>query len=182
MLDVAPLENMEEDYLFLFLLLEEEFNEDFSWEFLIFFFLKNLEILNFFEELKNSEILNFFFWRNWKFWLMIFFESDLRSTSPMYLSAIFCIYFFGSCCMFGLFIIGGDTLTIYVSCFTLFTDLYLWGYSWYMSLFLCFVKSRSYFVLLVFSTHAFMHLLSVLGIYRLIQSCCCLHLQLIDSS
>ena len=32
------------------------------------------------------------------------------------------------------------------------------------------------------STHVFMRLLSVSGIYRLIQSCCCLHLQLIDSS
>ena len=55
----------------------------------------------------------------------------------------------------------------------------------YMSFILCFVKSRIYFVLLVFSTHAFiclLSLLSVLGIYRLIQSCCCLHLQLIDSS
>ena len=49
-------------------------------------------------------------------------------------------------------------------------------------LFYVFVKSRSYFVLLVFSTHEFMHLLSVSGTYRLIQSCCCLHLQLIDSS
>ena len=45
-----------------------------------------------------------------------------------------------------------------------------------------YVKSRIYFVLHVFSTHVCMHLLSVLGIYRLIQSCCCLHLQLIDSS
>ena len=49
-------------------------------------------------------------------------------------------------------------------------------------LFYVFVKSRSYFVLLVFSTHAFMCLLSVLGIYRLIQSCCCLHQQQIDGS
>ena len=39
-----------------------------------------------------------------------------------------------------------------------------------MSFSLCFVKSRIYFGLLVFSTHAFMCLLSVLGIYRLIQS------------
>ena len=44
-----------------------------------------------------------------------------------------------------------------------------------------YVKSRIYFVLLVFSTYAFMCLLSVTGIYRLIQSCCCLQLQLIDS-
>ena len=45
----------------------------------------------------------------------------------------------------------------------------LWGYSWYMFFILCFVKSRIYFDLLVFSTHAFMCLLSVSGIYRLIQ-------------
>ena len=45
---------------------------------------------------------------------------------------------------------------------------------------LCEIKS--YFILLVFSTHAFMCLLSVTGIYRLIQLCCCLHLQLIDGS
>ena len=47
---------------------------------------------------------------------------------------------------------------------------------------LCYVKSKSYFVLLVFSKYAFMHLLSVSGIYKLIRSCCYLHLQLIDSS
>ena len=44
-----------------------------------------------------------------------------------------------------------------------------------------YVKSRIYFILLVFSTHVFMCLLSVTGICKLIQSCCCLHLQLIDS-
>ena len=47
---------------------------------------------------------------------------------------------------------------------------------------LCYVKSRIYFVLLLFSTHGFMCLLSVSGIYRLIQSCCYLYLQLIDGS
>ena len=47
---------------------------------------------------------------------------------------------------------------------------------------LCHVKSRSYFILLVFSTHAFMCLLSVTEIYRLIQSCYYLNLQLIDGS
>ena len=58
------------------------------------------------------------------------------------------------------------------SCFTydtLVIDLYyevIHG----ICLILCFVKSRIYFVLLVFSTHPFMCLLSVLGIYRLIQS------------
>ena len=44
------------------------------------------------------------------------------------------------------------------------------------------MKSRIYFFLLVFSIHAFMCLLSVSGIYRLIPSFCCLHLQVIDSS
>ena len=48
--------------------------------------------------------------------------------------------------------------------------------------FLCYVKSRSFFILLVFSTHAFMCLLSVTGIYKLIQSCYCLHLKLINGS
>ena len=47
---------------------------------------------------------------------------------------------------------------------------------------LSYVKSRIYFVLLVFFTHAFKYLLSVTEIYKLIRSCCCLHLQLIDSS
>ena len=69
-----------------------------------------------------------------------------------------------------------------VSCFTyatLVVDLYyevIHG----ICLILCFVKSRIYIV--VFSTHVFMCLLSVSRIYRLIQSCYCLHLQLIDSS
>ena len=47
---------------------------------------------------------------------------------------------------------------------------------------LCYVKSRIYFVLFVFSTHAFMRLLTISGIYRLIQLCYCLHLQLIYGS
>ena len=51
-----------------------------------------------------------------------------------------------------------------------------------MSFIFCFVKSRIYLFLLVFFTHAFMCLLSVSGIYRFIQLCCCLHWQLIDSS
>ena len=84
---------------------------------------------------------------------------------------------------YGLYILGGDTM-VFVSfivycftCDTLVIDLYykvIHG----ICLILCFVKSRIYFVLLIFSTHAFMCLLSVSEIYRLI----CLHLQLIDSS
>ena len=45
----------------------------------------------------------------------------------------------------------------------------LWGYSWYMSYFM-FCEIKNLFVLLLFSTHAFMCLLSVSGIYRLIMS------------
>ena len=82
--------------------------------------------------------------------------------------------------IYGLYMLGGDTMfyvSFIISCFTydtLVIDLYyevIHG----ICLILCFVKSRIYFVLLVFSTHAFMCLLSVSGIYRLIQSCYCLH-------
>ena len=84
----------------------------------------------------------------------------------------------------------GDTLfyifiSIIVSCFTCATltiDLYYEVIHDICLLFFCFVKSRIYFILLVFSTHTFMCLLSVSGIYRFIQSYCCLHWQLIDSS
>ena len=58
-LDVVSLENMEEDHSFLFL--KKNLMKIF------FFFLKNLEILNF------CFMIFFFFWRNWKFWLIIFF-------------------------------------------------------------------------------------------------------------
>ena len=71
--------------------------------------------------------------------------------------------------------LGGNTIfyvSFIVSCFiydTLVVDLYyevIHG----ICLILCFVKSRIYFVLLLFSTHAFTCLLSVSGIYRLIHS------------
>ena len=54
-LDVAPLENMEEDHSFLFL----------KKNLMKIFFL-NFENLNFSKELK---ILNFFFWKFWKSWI-----------------------------------------------------------------------------------------------------------------
>ena len=60
---------------------EEEFNEDFffwiwktwifrrKWKFWFFFFLKNLEILNFFKELKILiGFFFFFFWKIKKYW------------------------------------------------------------------------------------------------------------------
>ena len=46
---------------------------------------------------------------------------------------------------------------------------------------LLYVMSNQEFILFyLYFSHVFMCLLSVSGIYRLIQSCCCLHLQLID--
>ena len=59
-----------------------------------------------------------------------------------------------------------------VSCFTYVTFVINLYYEVIhgICIILCFVKSRIYFVLLVFSTHAFICLLSVSGIYRLIQS------------
>ena len=66
---------------------------------------------------------------------------------------------------YGLYMLGGDIMFfISVSCFTCATltiDLYYEVIHDICQLFYVFVKSRSYFVLLVFSTHAFMCLLSV---------------------
>ena len=70
-LDVAPLENMEGDHSFLFM--KKNLMK-------IFFFFLNLENLNFSKELKILDFFFFlkkfgnpeFFWRNWKFWLLIF--------------------------------------------------------------------------------------------------------------
>ena len=76
---------------------------------------------------------------------------------------------------YGLYMLRGDTMvfvSFIVSCFTcdtLVIDLY-YKVIYSICLILCFVKSRIYFVLLIFSTHAFMCLLNVSGIYRLIQS------------
>ena len=106
--DVASLENMEEDHNFLFL--KKNLVKIFFWTFDFFFFLKYLEILNFLKELKILIDVFFFFWkiwkswifsRNWKFWLIFFFfESNLRSTSPMplvprpFLKIYFFFFFF----------------------------------------------------------------------------------------
>ena len=83
------------------------------------------------------------------------------------------IFFLDVFIIYGLYILGGDTMffiSFIVSCFTyntLVIDLYYEVIPG-ICLILCFVKSRIYFVLLVFSTHTFMCLLSVSGIYRLI--------------
>ena len=85
--------------------------------------------------------------------------------------------------LFELSTIGGDTL-MYLSLFLVSHWLLIYIYELLMIYFfiLCYAKSISYFVLFVFSTHTFMRLLSVSEIYRLIQSCCYLYLQLIDGS
>ena len=56
--------------------------------------------------------------------------------------------------------------------------IYIYIYIYYFML--CEIKNLFCFIL--FSTHAFMCFLRVTGIYKLVQSCCYLHLQLIDSS
>ena len=110
--------------------------------------------------------------------LFIFFVLELWSIR-LYQGASLCTFFFGSWCIYfdvfifyELYMIRGDIMFLFLflvsHCATLIIDLFLWGYSWYISFILCYVKSRIYFVLLVFSTHVFMCLLSVTGIYRLI--------------
>ena len=131
--------------------------------------------------------------RFWCFWR--FRALGCISRSFMYFLFIWLVmYMFLTCDVFidyELYMLGVDTLFLFLFCFYYcfwFHMCYfgcwfiLWGYSWYISFIFYFVKSRIYFVLLVFSTHAFIYLLSVSGIYRLTQSCYCLHWQLIDSS
>ena len=91
--------------------------------------------------------------------------------------------------LFELSMIGGDTMMYLYQflCFTLCYIIYLFIYIYDVIHDIClvvyvYVKSKIYFISLVFSTHAFICLLSVTRIYRLILSYCCLYLQLIDSS
>ena len=95
--------------------------------------------------------------------LMCFFFGLMMCSFWLYDESIF----------YELYMLGGDNMvfvSFIVSCFTcdiLVIDLYyevIHG----IHLILCFVKSRIYFVLLLFSTHVFMCLLSVSEIYRLI--------------
>ena len=71
-----------------------------------------------------------------------------------------------------MYMLGGDImfflfLFLVSHCATLAIDLYYEVIHDICLLFYVFVRSRSYFVLLVFSTHAFMCLLSVSKIYKL---------------
>ena len=89
-LDVASLENVENDHSFLFL--KKNLMMTFFWTFEFFlFFWKILEILNFLKELKIL-IDDFFFFfgkiwkswifsRNWKFWLIFFFKQPKKYES-----------------------------------------------------------------------------------------------------
>ena len=88
---------------------------------------------------------------------------------------VFNFFAFNVFIFYGLYMLGGDTMSFisfivsYFTYATLVIDLYyevIHG----ICLILCFVKSRIYIGLLEFSTHAFMCLLSVSRIYRLIQS------------
>lgn len=104
----------------------------------------------------------------------------------MYLGASLCISFLG------IFMLGGVTLidihVIFIdSCCFVIHCLLIYIYELFIHICLYFVLCESYKnvipVVLLFSvTHAFMRLLSISGIYRLIQLSCCLHLQLMDSS
>ena len=104
----------------------------------------------------------------------------------LYLGASCCIYFLAHYVFILMYLFLWDVyvrgrhyvfISIIISCFTCATlaiDLYYEVIHDICILFFYFVKSRIYFVLLVFSTHTFMCLLSVSRIYRFIQSCCCL--------
>ena len=97
----------------------------------------------------------------------------------MYLGASSCIYFLAHDVFilmfffYGMYMLWGDIIffiSFIVSCFTCVTlaiDLYY---------------EVIHDICLLLSTRAFMCLLSVTGIYKLILSCYCLYWQLIDSS
>ena len=105
-------------------------------------------------------------------------------------------FFFGSWCIYldvFFFFMGcicyGETLCFFISfivscftCVTLAIDLYYEVIHDICLLFSVLWNQEFILFLLVLSTRAFMCLLSVTGIYRLIQSCYCLYWQLIDSS
>ena len=90
--------------------------------------------------------------------------------------------------IFGLFMLGGVTLIdihdiFFYSCFFVIHCLLIYIYELFIHICLYFVLCESYknaipVVLLFTVTHAFMRLLSISGLYRLIQLSCCLHLQL----
>ena len=116
----------------------------------------------------------------------------------LYLGASWCIYFLAHDAFILMYFIFmgciclGETLCFMFLFLLLFLVSHVlhWLLIYIMRLFmihvfyflLCEIKNLSFFFLLVFSTHTFMCLLSVSGIYRFIQSCCYLYWQLIDSS
>ena len=79
----------------------------------------------------------------------------------LYLGASLCIYLFSSCCIFiGLFMLGGDTFFFFCFICFLFHCLLIYIYELFIDIYLYLVLSeiKNLFCLLVFSTHAFMHL------------------------
>ena len=98
----------------------------------------------------------------------------------LYLGDMICIWFWCIYLITGC-ICKGETLCLcfYAYCFYVFMFLFhimvhwfwfiLWGYSWYMSYILCFVKTRGLFCFTCIIPHVFMFLFSVSRIYKLIQ-------------
>ena len=75
----------------------------------------------------------------------------------LYLGASLCIYLFGSWCI-GLFILREDTFIVsYVSCFTSYWFIFMMLFI-DICLYFVFCEIKNSFRLLVFSIHAFMHL------------------------
>ena len=98
---------------------------------------------------------------------------ELVESFRLYLGASLCIYILALVRRYILRYI----VYVYVSCFTMLHCLSIYIYDVIHDIYLYFVLceiKKFFFMLLVFSTHAFMCLLSVIEIYRLIQSCCCL--------
>ena len=90
----------------------------------------------------------------------IYFAWSLWSLDCIYVLHIV-FYLFNSCHIFvGIFMLRGVFFfvgTLYVSCFKLFIDLYLWVIHWYMSL-LCVVWNQEVILFTcIVSTHAVMH-------------------------
>ena len=97
----------------------------------------------------------------------------------LYLGASWCIFFFFfwlimylSWCIYfyGMYMLGEDIMFFYLFYCMCYIDYWfiLWGFSWYVFYFSVLWNQKFILVLLVFSTHVFLYLLSVIGIYKLI--------------
>ena len=106
-----------------------------------------------FETLVEFFIFIFLFYFYFYFYFLELVEIRL------YLGASLCIYLFGFwCILVGLFILGGDTFIVsYVSCFIAYWLIFVMLFI-DICLYFVFCEIKNLFYLLVFSTHAFMHL------------------------